>query len=75
MSKKRMVTDAPTATVAKVDLRPYRGQYVAMLESKVLAHGENAAVVYAEARTLLPQEISPEAIVMVQVPAAGLWIV
>lgn len=41
----------------KSNLEQYLGQWVAVVDSKVVAHGENAKEVYDQARKLYPAEV------------------
>ena len=75
MTRRRTTVDPHAAAFAKADLKRYEGQYVAILRDQVLAHGKDAVKVYAEARTVLSQQVPPEEIHLAQVRAPGIWIV
>jgi len=48
--------DKNVAWFVQADLRPYEGEYVAIADRQVAAHGEDPGGVYEEAKRLFPGE-------------------
>lgn len=42
----------------KVDTSPYKGEWVAIAESKIVAHGKDAQKVYKQAKKKTPKDVS-----------------
>lgn len=42
----------------KVDTSPYKGEWVAIAESKIVAHGKDAQKVYQQAKKKTPEDVS-----------------
>lgn len=40
----------------KVDTTPYKGEWVAIAQSRIVAHGKNAQTVYKQAKKKTPNE-------------------